>query len=180
MDEIVKSTKQLLACCSTNCDIEIEARIRRQLASGECTIRLIKADMQWTKAMYTERRRISKSNRKCTYRQRIGLQPSVADQESQVVCKSSITKADMNDLWCTVHVSTEVPVPYMSHTLEHVPAVHVTRYRGTLDGHYVDITISADPKDRDTALANPFQRFAAAAKGRRQLLMRTVYLLLRM
>ena len=59
---------------------------------------------------------------------------------SETICKSSISREDVNDAWCAVHVSVEAPVPSMQRALDAVEPVSVTRYRKTVDGHHVDVS----------------------------------------
>lgn len=132
MDDIVIATNKLLRICSPN-EVEIEARIRRQLINKYTVKGLIdNIGVQWDITQYSEKRKISKHNRKCTYRQR----------NQHTICKSSIIKADINDIWCTVHVSIETNVPYMLSTLNLVTPILVTRYRTVINDHYIDIIYS--------------------------------------
>lgn len=125
---------KLLECCNKS-EIEIEARIRKQLVNRVSKERLVEGigEALWDTEVYSERRRISRSSRKCAYRQR-----QCGDQ-SMTICKSSVAKEDVNDRWCTLHVSVEVPVPSMSNALAGVEPVQITRQRTELDGHYVDV-----------------------------------------
>lgn len=133
MDNVVDTTQKLLKSCKAS-DVEIEARIRKQLVSEASHARLLDClNIEWTKEVYVEKRRISKSNRKCAYRQR-----SAQDTHSVTICKSSIAKEDINDHWCALHVSVETQIPSMSHSLAGVAPVSVTRYRGEMEGHYID------------------------------------------
>ena len=59
--------------------------------------------------------------------------------DSSIICKSSIVKEDFNDMWCSVHVSIETPVPSMIQAIRHADPIKVRRYRTTIEGHYVDI-----------------------------------------
>ncbi len=140
MDEIVIVTNKLLSVCKPE-QIEVEARIRRQLISRHSVQLLIDHFGGWNVTEYSEKKKISKNNRKCTYRSR------VTNRNSETICKSSIAREDVNDAWCTVHVSTEAPVPSMQRALDTVSPVHVTRHRITMDGHYVDV-ISAESELR--------------------------------
>jgi len=127
----------LLDCnnSSSPSEIEIEARIKKQLITPESINALLKCkSLQWTQSIYTEKRKISKTNRKCTYRQR-----KKQDGSTKIICKSSITKEDINDLWCVLHVSTETPVPSMVQALNSAEQVDIKRYRTIIEGHYVDI-----------------------------------------
>ena len=129
MDHIADTVRMLLKACRPS-EIEIEARIRRQLVNGGSCAALVKAlDIGWKESAYTERRKISKSSRRSSYRQR----------GSVAICKSSIAKEELNDEWCTLHVSTEMPTPSMSRSLADVPPVQITRHRGEIDGCYVDV-----------------------------------------
>ncbi len=135
MDVIVS---KLLKACEAS-EIEIEARIRKQIVNKHSVQRLINAHTEWKIAEYSERKKIAKHNRKCTYRSR------VEGQHQEVICKSSIAKYDVNDAWCTVHVSVETAVPSMMHALDAVPETTVTRYRTVIEGHYVDVVVD-DPR----------------------------------
>lgn len=133
MDEVVDTVAKLLPACRPD-EIEVEARIRRQLISRHSVQRLIEAFDDWKVTTYSEKRKISKHNRKCTYRSRV-----FGDGTSETICKSSISKEDVNDAWCAVHVSVEAPMPSMQCALDAVEPVSVTRHRRTVDGHYVDV-----------------------------------------
>lgn len=133
MDHIVEVTAKLLRGCKAS-EIEVEARIRRQLINDYSVKRLIESFDGWETRTYSEKKKISKTNRKCTYRSRDGA----------TICKSSISRSDVNDAWCAVHVSVETPVPSMQHVLEAVPAIEVTRHRTTLRRHFIDVVISED------------------------------------
>jgi hypothetical protein len=129
MDNIVDVVNKLLKVCKIS-EIEIEARIRKQLVSKESQQLLINnLGVEWITEVYTEKRRISKSNRKCVYRQRNKL----------TICKSSIAREDINDVWCALHVSVETPTPSMSSVLTGVSPISVTRQRAELENHYIDI-----------------------------------------
>jgi len=129
MEALVKS----LGCDLS--EIEIEARIKKQLITPESINALLDCEsLQWTQSFYTEKRKISKTNRKCTYRQRIEQ-----DGSCKIICKSSITKEDINDMWCVLHVSTETPVPSMAQTLNSAEQVNIKRHRAIIEGHYVDV-----------------------------------------
>ena len=140
MDNIVSAVSRLLTQCKGS-EVEIEARIRKQLVNRESQALLLESlscrtgkDIEWTTRTYTERRKISKSNRKCAYRQRIyGI------GRSETICKSSIAREDLNDMWCTLNVSTEIQIPAMSRSLDDVVPTLVVVHRGKIDGHYVDI-----------------------------------------
>jgi hypothetical protein len=133
MDSVIDTTQKLLKGCKAS-DVEIEARIRKQLVNEVSHARLLDGlNIEWEREVYVEKRRISKSNRKCAYRQR-----SAQNTHPVTICKSSIAKEDINDHWCALHVSVETHVPSMSHSLAGVAPVSVTRYRGDMDGHYID------------------------------------------
>ena len=140
MDEVVGTAEKLLSACRPD-EIEVEARIRRQLISRHSVQLLIGAFDDWKITTYSEKRKISKHNRKCTYRSRV-----FEDGTSETICKSSISKEDVNDAWCAVHVSVEAPMPSMQRALDAVEPVSVTRYRRTVNqspiglGHHVDVT----------------------------------------
>lgn len=127
MDEVADATEKLLLACRPD-EIEVEARIRRQLISRHSVQRLIGAFDDWEVTTYSEKRKISKHNRKCTYRSRV-----FKDGTSETICKSSISKEDVNDAWCAVHVSVEAPMPSMQRALDAVEPVSVTRYRRTVN-----------------------------------------------
>lgn len=129
MDNIVDVVDKLLSKCKQS-EVEIEARIRRQLIDENSQLLLINnLGAEWTTISYTERRRISRSNRKSAYRQRNNI----------TICKSSIAREDVNDAWCAFHVSVEVSTPSMSGMLTNVAPVSVTRRRAKVDDHYVDV-----------------------------------------
>ena len=128
MEEIVN---KLLRGCKPE-EVEVEARIRRQLVSRHSALQLIACHgPNWQVLRYSEKKKISKNNRKCTYRSRIG--------PNEHICKSSIAKEDVMDMWCTVHVSVETPMPSMQRSLNAVPSVDVVRHRTVIDNHYVDV-----------------------------------------
>lgn len=134
MDDIVVAVNKLLKICSPP-EVEIEARIRKQLINKYTAKQLIKyTNVQWNVIEYFEKKKISKHNRRCTYRQR----------NKDTICKSSIAKTDVNDLWCTVYVSIETSVPHMLGIFNPVEPIHVTRYRAVINYHYVDIVYSKD------------------------------------
>lgn len=129
MDNIVDTVNKLLKVCKVS-EVEIEARIRKQLVSKESQLLLINnLGVEWDTEVYTERRRISKSNRRCAYRQRNNL----------TICKSSIGREDINDVWCALHVSVEMPTPSMSSVLTGVVPITVIRQRAKLENHYIDV-----------------------------------------
>lgn len=152
MDEIVSVTRKLLSACRPE-EVEVEARVRRQLVSRHSVQLLIDSLDDWQVIKYSEKRKISKHNRKCTYRSRTtaddrqSLPNSVATSPfgsdcSVTICKSSISREDVNDMWCAVHISVETQVPSMQRALDAVEPVLVTRHRATVDGHYVDVVMS--------------------------------------
>ena len=129
MNDIVDVVNKLLKVCNVS-EVEIEARIRKQLVNKESQLLLVNNfGVEWTTGVYTEKRRISKSNRKCAYRQRNNL----------TICKSSIAVEDVNDAWCALHVSVETPTPSMSGVLTGVAPISVTRHRAKLENHYIDV-----------------------------------------
>ena len=132
MDQVIEVTQKLLRGGCKVSEVEVEARIRRQLIDKHSVQRLIYGFDGWKIQKYSEQKKISKTNRKCTYRLRDGV----------TICKSSISKSDVNDMWCAVHVSVETPVPSMQHILEAVPEIEVTRHQITLDGHLVDVILA--------------------------------------
>ena len=142
MENISKTVRRLLKGCSHS-HIEVEARIRIQLVNTY-SVQLLKDNLcMWKKSEYFEKRKISKHNRKCTYRSRlygVGV--------GEHICKSSIEREEINDMWCTVHVSTETPMPSMQHALDKVQQVKVTRHRTTIHGYYIDI-IAHDSRSHD-------------------------------
>ena len=133
MDNIADTVSKLLQGCSSS-EVEIEARIRKQLVNKDSQHRLVDGlGAQWKTDEYEERKRISKSSRRCAYRQRDGTHNSLT------VCKSSIAKEDANDEWCTLHVSAEVPTHSMHNALASVEPIYVTRLRAEVEGHYIDV-----------------------------------------
>lgn len=142
MEEIIDTTNKLLRSCKAS-DVEVEARVRRQIVTKHSARLLLdNLDGDWEATSYSERRKISKNNRKCTYRSRVG------EFDNETICKSSITKVDVNDMWCTVHISVEASLPSMSHALDAVLPVEVTRHRTKLEGHYVDLIFPGDEEPR--------------------------------
>jgi hypothetical protein len=128
------------------CEIEIEARIRKQLVN-RYTSKLLydyiaNDGIPWKVDEYLERKRISKNNRKCTYRQRDEIMSAHARRAT--ICKSSVARAEINDAWCTMHVSIETNVQYMLNELNATTPVRVQRYRAEIDDHYIDIVQSED------------------------------------
>ena len=155
MEEVRSIVSTLLGVLGPE-SIEIEARVRGPIVSAASVARLINKLCVFTETTYTERKKISKTNRKCVYRYRYddyGL--------SEVVCKSSLLRADLLDAWCTVHVSTEVSMPSAVSTLSFVEDVTVTRFRGSFHGHWIDITERA--LLRGTALSVEVEAQDAAA-----------------
>ena len=145
MEELCGLVDKLLAV-SAHKEIEVEARISKQLVDETSVLRLLGDDsFGWNTRAYTEKKRSSKVNRRCTYRHRC-YETSV--YEDEVICKSSLMKLDVNDKWCSVYVSTERPIPSMSQNLEDVKTTSVTRHRGCVGAYYVDVTYSLMPKDQ--------------------------------
>ena len=178
MDQTVAN---LLKNCEHPSEVEVEARIKKQLITTDSIHALLHCGMQWEQSTYTERKKISKTHRKCTYRQRVynnaqkspysdtsvishtslstrtpwcNLQKAgtrtkmqVCPSEScvrsvpanSIICKSSIAKEDFNDMWCTVHISIETPVPSMIQAISHADPIKVRRHRTLIESHYVDI-----------------------------------------
>ncbi len=133
MEDIVG---KLLRGCKPG-EVEVEARIRRQLVSRHSALQLIFLHgPNWHVSQYLEKKKISKNNRKCTYRSRIG--------PNEHICKSFIAREDANDMWCTIHVSVETPMPSMQRSLDGVPSVEVVRHRTVVDNHYVDVIDGRD------------------------------------
>lgn len=120
---------------TTNNSIEVEARIKGAIISDISITRLLNSNIcKWNKTTYTEKKRISKTNRKSSYRYR------KFDNTDDIICKSSIVKEDITELWCTVHVSTESNVPSVIETFSTIEdVINVTRYQGIIDNHYIDI-----------------------------------------
>lgn len=134
MDDTADVVRKLLRRCSRP-EVEVEARIRRHLVDkGSQQLLIDGLGREWKTDTYVERRKISKSSRRCAYRQR-----SYAVGATETICKSSIAREDANNAWCTLHVSVEVPAPSMSGFLASVEPASITRHRAELEGHYVDI-----------------------------------------
>ncbi len=68
--------------------------------------------------------------------------------ELSIICKSSIVKEDFNDMWCSVHVSIETPVPSMIQTISHADPIKVRRHRAIIESHYIDIIESINELPR--------------------------------
>ncbi len=161
MDQTVAN---LLKNCEHPSEVEVEARIKKQLITTDSIHALLHCDMQWEQSTYTERKKISKTHRKCTYRQRVysnAQKSPYADASvishtstlqsrmfgecvrllpaNSIICKSSIAKEDFNDMWCTVHISIETPVPSMIQAISHADPIKVRRHRTLIESHYVDI-----------------------------------------
>ena len=119
-------------------DIEIEARIKKQLVN-ETSVQLLLKDesFNWQIMTYNEQKTSVKSKRKCTYRKRY-----YDNFPDEIICKSSLMKLEVNDIWCTIYVSTEVSALSMSEKLNNLEPVSITRYRGQIDDYYVDVTHS--------------------------------------
>lgn len=138
LKDIVNIVNSLIAFADPS-QVEIEARLKGHVINTECVNRLLSDnEIEWKKYTFTEKKRISQKNRKCMYRQR----------NKNTICKSSIAKIDMNDIWSTIHVSTEMPIQSMSHALEKVDATNVTRSRGKLGNHYIDVTVDENNDPR--------------------------------
>jgi hypothetical protein len=134
--------------------VEVEARIRGPVINEMSIDRLVRSGVcMWNEEIYTERKRISKTNRKCTYRHRHNIKTG----ETSVICKSSLISTEIPDAWCTVHVSTEVSMPSMLQTLASVKEATVKRLRGVIAGHWVDIT--------DDGGAHKLRKFLPGQKG---------------
>lgn len=120
-------------------EIEIEARIIKQLVNEESVQQLLSNNcFNWKKTTYTEQKTSVKSNRKCTYRRRFFNQ----DNRDEIICKSSLMKLDVNDMWCTIYISTETNAPSILSKLNNYEQVFVTRYRGQIGNYYIDVTTS--------------------------------------
>ena len=144
MDDIILAVNKLLKVCDPN-EIEIEARIRKQLINEYTAKQLIKCIKHWDTTEYLEKKKISKNNRKCTYRQRLHIEVAQMNQKNHdTICKSSIAKADINDIWCTIHVSVETKLPYTLNYLNSVTPIRVKRYRTIINNYYVDVIYSED------------------------------------
>ena len=134
MDNTVDVVEKLLKRCNKS-EVEVEARIRRHLVDERSQQLLIDGlGTEWNTEMYVERRKISKSSRRCAYRQR-----NYVTGATETICKSSIAREDINNSWCTLHVSVEVPAPSMPGFLAGVEPTVITRHRTELEGHYVDV-----------------------------------------
>lgn len=154
MDPSIPQLVNLLLLKEEHKYVEIEARIRGEISNPISICRLL-CHTDWTETKYLERRRISKVNRKCTYRHRelyspvLTLAPPL--QENITICKSSLAKDELYNLWCTIHVSTEINVPTMFSYIEDVEAKDVTRMRATMHDHWIDVTYDTDDKTYDSA-----------------------------
>lgn len=140
----------LLKHCEYPSEVEVEARIKKQLITTESIHALLHCDMQWEQSTYTEKKKISKTHRKCTYRQRVYSAQSYSNTpaNSSIICKSSIAKEDFNEMWCTVHISIETPVPSMIQTISHADPIKVRRHRAIIESHYIDIIESINELPR--------------------------------
>ena len=171
MDQTVAD---LLEHCEYPIEVEVEARIKKQLITTDSIHALLHCGEQWEQSTYTERKKISKTHRKCTYRQRVysntHLRPTanahtpdanlvnaqhtpdanrvscrmlsksvVSGSVECIICKSSIAKEDFNEMWCTVHISIETPVPSMIQALSYADPIIVRRHRAIIESYYVDI-----------------------------------------
>ena len=124
--EVSDLVSRLVAACGHK-EVEVEARVRKQLVDETSVSRLLQDKrFNWKQDAYTDRKRSSKSNRKCTYRQRRFDRA----KNEEVICKSSLMKLDVNDKWCSIYVSTEKSIPSMSQSLEDLETVSVIRHRG--------------------------------------------------
>jgi len=132
-----QTVANLLKHCQYPSEVEVEARLKKQIITAESINSLLHCDIQWEQSIYTEKKKISKTHRKCTYRQRVYDSENTPNES--LICKSSIAKEDFNDMWCTVHVSIETPVPSMIQTIRHADPIKVRRQRAVIEGHYVDI-----------------------------------------
>ena len=156
MDQTVAN---LLKHCKYPSEVEVEARIKKQLITTESIHALLHCEMQWEQSTYTEKKKISKTHRKCTYRQRVysaqhdsenntNSDTGCRSESSSIICKSSIAKEDFNDMWCTVHINIETPVPSMIQTISHADPIKVRRHRAIVESHYVDIIESMNELPR--------------------------------
>ena len=127
----------LHASHASNSSVEIEARLRGEIVTNSSVNKLLAYPCDWTETKYLEKRKISKTSRKCTYRHREVYSP---DNASETICKSSLAKDELYNLWCTIHVSTEINAPTMLSSLEDITADDITRMRATLQNHWVDVT----------------------------------------
>ena len=154
MDPSIPQLVNLLLSKEEHNCVEIEARIRGEIANP-ISIRRLLCHTNWTETKYLERRRISKVNRKCTYRHRELYSPIFTSapplQENITICKSSLAKDELYNLWCTIHVSTEINVPTMFSYIEDVEAKDITRMRATMHDHWIDVTYDSDDKTYDSA-----------------------------
>ena len=128
--------------------VEIEARLRGEIVNNISIIRLLKYPCDWEETKYFERRRISKIDRKCTYRHREVYSP---DKEEIIICKSSLARDELYNMWCTIYVSTEINAPTMLDSLENVEKKDITRIRATIKGHWIDITYDSSDDTYDNA-----------------------------
>ena len=139
MEKIAETVVLLLEKRVKPPEIEIEARLKKQLLTPDALDRLEKQqNIYWQETRYIEKRRISSNNRKSVYRQR----------NEHVICKSIIAKEDLNDLWCTLHVSTETPIPFMSGALESVEPKIVIVRRTRVGNCYVDVILDEGETSR--------------------------------
>ena len=136
MEKIAETVALLLEKKVKPSEIEIEARLKKQLLTPDALDRL--EEFVWQETRYVEKRRISSNNRKSVYRQR----------NEHVICKSIIAKEDLNDLWCTLHVSTETPIPFMSGALESVEPKIVVVRRTRVGSCYVDVILDEGETSR--------------------------------
>jgi len=131
--------------------VEIEARLRNEIVNNISVNRLLN-NGNWTKTKYLEKRRLSKIDRKCTYRHREFYFPENFNfmNENITICKSSLAKDELYNMWCTVHVSTEINVPTMLSYLEDVQTKDITRMRSTIHNHWIDVTYDSDDTTYDS------------------------------
>lgn len=126
-------------------NLEIEARLKEPIVNKKSIERLLRCKsianhpLHWNKQNYTEKRRSSKSKTKCTYRKRY-----IDNTTEEVICKSSLYKQDLNNLWCSIYVSTEESVPQMSESdkFHDLDIISAERYRAKVGNYYIDVVIS--------------------------------------
>lgn len=134
LNNILDNVNILKNSTSNNC-IEVEARIKGVIVNEISVLNLLNSNIcEWKKSTYIEKKRISKTNRKSSYRYRN------YENTNEIICKSSIVKEEIAELWCTVHVSTESNVPSVIETFSTInDVIDVTRYQGVIENHYIDI-----------------------------------------
>jgi hypothetical protein len=111
--------------------LEIEARIKKQIVSEESCTRLLEHFNGWETYQYEERSTISESERTCVYRQR----------NSSTICKSSLKSEALNDLWCVLHLSTEVEV---RRQMSYAKPMQVKRYVTQINNYSIDIAFDKE------------------------------------